>query len=422
MIDYKFYDTCSLLLKADTLFDNEEKFAISSITLEELENIKTSNIKDPDIKYAARKLLHVLDEHHGEYDVHIFKESMLEPIKEKDLSITNDTRILATAFDYDNNVHPDEVIFVTNDLALKNIANLFFGDGCIESVQEDFDDYTGYVETIFANEEAMEFFYRHYKEDHPIHAPGNEYINQYLIIRDKETNEILDRLVRTDGAYRNISYETFDSKQFGRIRPLDVYQQLAADSFTHNQITLIKGPAGSGKSYLALGFLFNQLEHNRIDKIIIFCNTVAAKNAAKLGFLPGTREEKLLDSQIGNVLVSKLGSRIEVERLMGEEKLILLPMSDIRGYDTTGMRAGVYISEAQNLDISLMKLALQRIGEDSICIIDGDEKTQVDDIAFAGANNGMRRMSKIFRGHNIYGEVELKQIHRSKIAAIAEAM
>ena len=54
-----------------------------------------------------------------------------------------------------------------------------------------------------------------------------------------------------------------------------------------------------------------------------------------------------------------------------------------------------------------MKLALQRIGEDSICIIDGDEKTQVDDIAFSGANNGMRRLSQVFRGQDLYGEIEL---------------
>ena len=86
------------------------------------------------------------------------------------------------------------------------------------------------------------------------------------------------------------------------------------------------------------------------------------------------------------------------------------------------MRAGIYISEAQNMDISLMKLALQRIGSDSICIIDGDDKTQVDDISFAGANNGMRRASKIFRGTNVYGEIELKNIHRSAIARIAENM
>ena len=82
---------------------------------------------------------------------------------------------------------------------------------------------------------------------------------------------------------------------------------------------------------------------------------MVAKNAAKLGFYPGSRLEKLLDSQIGNLLSSKLGNRIEVERLVDNEELILLPMSDIRGYDTSGMRAGVYISEAQNLYIPLMK-------------------------------------------------------------------
>ena len=50
-----------------------------------------------------------------------------------------------------------------------------------------------------------------------------------------------------------------------------------------------------------------------------------------------------LQCQIGNLLSSKLGSRMEVERLIDEEQLILLPMSDIRGYDTSGMRAGIYI-------------------------------------------------------------------------------
>lgn len=164
------------------------------------------------------------------------------------------------------------------------------------------------------------------------------------------------------------------------------------------------------------------LESHKIDKIIIFCNTVATKDSAKLGYYPGSRDEKLLDSQIGNLLASKFGGKIEVERLIQEEKLILLPLSDIRGYDTSGMRAGVYISEAQNMSVSLMKLALQRIGEDSICIIDGDEKTQVDSVEFAGNNNGMRRASKIFRGNDVYGEVTLKNIHRSRIAELAELM
>lgn len=86
------------------------------------------------------------------------------------------------------------------------------------------------------------------------------------------------------------------------------------------------------------------------------------------------------------------------------------------------MRAGIYISEAQNLDRVLIKLALQRVGEDCICIIDGDEKTQVDDIHFSGANNGMRRVSKVFRGKDIYGEVTLKNIYRSRISQMAEGI
>ena len=135
---------------------------------------------------------------------------------------------------------------------------------------------------------------------------------------------------------------------------------------------------------------------------------------------PGSRTEKLLDSQIGNLLESKLGDRIAVERLIDDGQLVLLPMSDIRGYDTTGMNAAIYISEAQNLDIELMRLALQRIGEDSICILDGDSNAQVDLSMYAGDNNGMRRVSKVFRGADFYGEVTLVNIHRSKIAKLAQ--
>jgi predicted ribonuclease YlaK len=194
------------------------------------------------------------------------------------------------------------------------------------------------------------------------------------------------------------------------------------DSLMNNQITTLKGPAGTGKTFLSLAYLFHLLEKHKIDKIVIFCNTVATKNSAKLGFYPGSRDEKLLDSQIGNMLASKLGDKIMVEKMINDGQLILLPMSDVRGYDTSGMNAGVYISEAQNMDITLMKLALQRIGEDSVCIIDGDPMTQVDDVSFAGLNNGMRRVSKIFRGTEVYGEIELKNIHRSKIANIAQKL
>lgn len=346
-----------------------------------------------------------------------------------DWTIDNDLKILLCAekfakynFDYieENNSAqrvPNPTSFITNDVAQKMLAKCFNVFSEVDSLEEEIDEYCGYKEIYLSDEELEEFY------TNPTKNTYNLLINEYVLVYNR-TGELIDRLCWTGEEYRHLNYSNFNSKWFGEIKPLkgDIYQSLAADSLTNNKITMLKGPAGSGKTLLSLSYLLNRLEKGRIDKIIVFCNTVATKNSAKLGFYPGTRDEKLLDSQIGNLLSSKFGGKIEVERMIEQEKLVLLPMSDIRGYDTTGMRAGIYISEAQNLDITLMKLALQRIGEDSICIIDGDEKTQVDDFSFAGSNNGMKRASKVFRDSDVYGEVELKNIHRSKIAQLAENM
>ena len=410
----KFYDTSSLLLKSHDLFDNDEKFAISSITLQELESIKNAFNKDPDVKYAARQLINELESHYGSYDIVIYKEDFNKYIK--NYIINNDTKILACCCDYQKNHPKKQISFITNDLCLKHIAHIILGPK-VESIKDESDSYAGYKEVYMTNDEMTDFYQNFNKNLY------NLQINEYLIIYN-EDHEIADTLCWTGENYRQLTFGNFDSEYFGKVKPLknDIYQSLVADSFLNNKITLVKGPAGSGKTFLSMAFLLHQLSKNKIDKIIVFCNTVATKNSAKLGYYPGTKDEKLLDSQIGNLLSSKMGGRIIVEQMIREEKLILLPMSDIRGYDTSGMRAGVYISEAQNLDIELMKLALQRIGNDSICIIDGDCKTQVDDIAFAGSKNGMRRVSKVFRGHDVYGEINLKNIHRSKIAEIAEFM
>ena len=416
MNKYKFYDTSSLLLLSDE--ELCEKFIISSVTLTELENIKTSRNKDYEVKIAARHVLRKLTEEARDYEVVIYQPSHLELLKDYHFEVNDDIRILADALWADRNIAPDDITFVTNDLALMMIANLYFGSDSIQHITPKEDDYTGFKE-VRMNENEMTAFYME-----PNDNCFNLLQNEYLIVREADTNNIVDRLCWTGSGYRHLNYNNFKSKWFGDVRPVagDTYQMLAADCLANNQITMLKGPAGSGKTYLALAYLLHKLDRGKIDKIIIFCNTVATKGSAKLGYLPGSRDEKLLDSQIGNLLSSKLGDRTEVERMIEDGKLLLLPMSDIRGYDTSGMRAGIYISEAQNMDINLMKLALQRIGEDSICIIDGDPLTQVDDDAFADSNNGMRRASQVFRGTEVYGEVELKTIHRSKIAFIAQSM
>lgn len=416
MKSFKFYDTCSILLKADYLFtDQEENLVISSITLEELENIKTTANKSPEIKAAAQKVTKALEIHEGFYILSVYRNSYLQEIAEFELPITNDTKILACANHFKNEHPEDEIVFVTNDLNCKHLARLMFNK--VESFVEDKYLYDGYKE-ICMNEEEMANFYSNL--DTNIYEL---YINEYLLIYNTE-NECVDRLVWTGQTHRRLNYNPFNSSYFGSVKPYkdDNYQMLLADSLSNNKITMVKGRAGSGKSFMSLAYLLHKLDRGHLDRIIIFCNTIATKGSAKLGYYPGTRDEKLLDSQIGNMLASKLGDRYAVEQMIQQGKLILLPMSDIRGYDTSDMRAGVYITEAQNLDVNLMKLALQRIGEDSICILDGDFDQQLDDISFSGSNNGMRRVSQVFRGHDIYGEITLKKIHRSQIANIADKL
>lgn len=408
----KFYDTSSLLKLLHSAF--KEPFVICNITLKELENIKTSAAKDNDVKYQARQLIHLLDEHEDQYTVCNFDNNWLNTTSFPFLSDNNDSKIILTAYYY--NLTKEQVIFVTEDLCCKQLAKTIGLN--TEYVKTKKQDYYGYKEIVFKSDDQLADLYSHLSDEE---YNWNLLENQYLIIKNSN-NEIIDKYIYTNHKLEQIPFICLDTKAFGKIKPKDEYQQLALHSFKNNKLTMIRGSAGTGKSFLALGYLFYLLEKGRIDKIIIFCNPVATTGSAKLGFYKGTRTEKLLDSQIGNFLASKLGDRIEVERLVAENQIELLPMSDIRGYDTSGLNAGIYITEAQNLDVELMRLALQRIGNDSICILDGDTEAQLDLPLYAGDNNGMRRVSEVFRGDSVYGEVTLQNIYRSHIAQVAELM
>lgn len=407
-----FYDTCSLLNQYANIFANisEVPFAISNITLKEVEEIKTSKIKDEEIKIKAKKLSHLLNVYYGKYEIINYQKDWdaeidLNPI----LLNNNDSKIIISAAMY-----KDLSVFVTDDINCANLAKSL-GMTVKMSYDQPKVQYTGYkIIPCYTNNDIAEIYEQIYSNQMSLLE------NQYCII--KQDNDYIDAFVKRNGEFKQISFSTCKSNMFGEIKPLDIFQRIAIDSLKNNQITMLRGSAGTGKSYLGLGYLFSCLDSGKISKIIIFCNTVATAGSAKLGYYPGSRTEKLLDSQIGNFLTSKLGDRTQVERMITDGTLLLLPLSDIRGFDTSGMDAGIYITEAQNLDIELMKLALQRIGDDSICVLDGDSETQVDLNLYAGSRNGMKRVSEIFRGSSFYGEVTLPICHRSKIAELAEKM
>ena len=276
--DIRFYDTCSLLLAGETLFDKDQKFLISSISIKELERIKTSSNKDADVKYSARILQHLLQKYPDKYEVIIHKTSHEAQIEKLGLDITDDTRILSDAIWANNIEYPDAIIFVTNDLALYNMANLYFGDQNLESIEEEQDDYLGYKE-ITPTDKELENFYQNPNYNH-----YNLYVGQYLILRDN-ANSIIDVRVWTGKEHRYLRFGDFNSQWFGKVKPYngDIYQKLLFDSLSNNKITLVKGPPGSGKTMVSLAFLMSKMEHGELDKIIVFCNTVATANSAKLG-------------------------------------------------------------------------------------------------------------------------------------------
>lgn len=410
----------------------DEDFFISVYTLSELESIKTSRTKDESVRYRARRMTKLLDEYResGIYSVEYERDEVrvgqawpVDPaitVSEPIAPDTTDSKICAAAKHVADTLNGTTAITLcTDDICCKLIAHdIFHLDVCSTSDILRNDDYTGYKEvTVLDNAEHAALY------ENPTANFYDLLPNQYIIRYDKDSN-VTDMFRWTGETHVKVDYKSFKSMMFDTVKAKngDVYQKLAFDSLANNKITMLHGPAGTGKSYIAMAYMFKLLESHKIDKIIVFTNPCATTGAAKLGFYPGTRDEKLLDSQIGNMLGAKLGDKMMLERMLNENKIQLLPFSDIRGFDTTGMNCAVYITEAQNLDIEMMRLALQRIGEDCIAIIDGDYEAQVDMAAYSGSNNGMRRLSEVFRGSDFYGEVKLQNIYRSRIAALAQEM
>ena len=411
-----FLDTCALMNHYREL---DEPIAISSVTIQELDKIKDSRNKTQETRFKAREAAHWIERNLNRIHIELWHSSGKGCLDYRDVEDTPDNRILQCAYDcFIRDETSDPIQFWTDDVLCRIMAEEVFKLPCKPPEAEKNETYTGWIDTDLTDEQIAAIYER------PTENTLGLLTNQYAVIRDK-VNHTQEAVKWNGEEYVRVKIPAIKSKSYGTVKPYygDIYQQMALDSLSTNQVTMLKGPAGVGKSYLALGYLFYLLEKGRIDKIIVFANPVAVGDACQLGFYPGSVIEKLLDSQVGNMLIAKIGDRIGVERMIDDGQLELLAMADIRGFDTSKYGpVGVYITEAQNFSVNLMKLALQRIGEEAVVIIDGDYNAQVDRAEYAGSNNGMIRMSEVFRGKKPYGEVELKNIYRSEIARIAQEM
>ncbi|MET9963164.1 PhoH family protein [Streptomyces sp. NPDC006326] len=176
------------------------------------------------------------------------------------------------------------------------------------------------------------------------------------------------------------------------IRPKTLNQKRYVDAIDKNTIVFGIGPAGTGKTYLAMAKAVQALQSKQVSRIILTRPAVEA--GERLGFLPGTLFDKI-DPYL-RPLYDALHDMIDpdrIPRLMAAGTIEVAPLAYMRG--RTLNEAFVVLDEAQNTSPEQMKMFLTRLGFDSKIVITGDI-TQVD--LPGGTKSGLRQVQSILEG------------------------
>lgn len=175
------------------------------------------------------------------------------------------------------------------------------------------------------------------------------------------------------------------------IRPQTAGQRAYVDAIAEHTITFGIGPAGTGKTYLAMAMAVQALQRREVSKIILTRPAVEA--GERLGYLPGSLEEKI-DPYL-RPLFDAIGSMMDQEavpKLLASGTIEVAPLAYMRG--RTLNESFVILDEAQNTTPEQMKMFLTRLGYDSKMVVTGDI-TQVD---LPIASSGLRVVNRILRG------------------------
>ena len=195
-------------------------------------------------------------------------------------------------------------------------------------------------------------------------------------------------------------------------------QKLLVEAFNKNDLTFALGPAGTGKTYIAIALAVKALKNREVRKIIL--SRPAVEAGEKLGFLPGDMKEKL-DPYL-QPLYDALNDMIPPARLvklMEEGAVQIAPLAYMRG--RTLDNAFVILDEAQNTTLSQIKMFLTRMGRNARFIVTGDV-TQID--LPHKSDSGLVRAMEILRPVGGIGIVEFDRrdiVRHELVKQIVEA-
>ncbi|MEJ5868222.1 PhoH family protein [Pseudokineococcus sp. 5B2Z-1] len=202
------------------------------------------------------------------------------------------------------------------------------------------------------------------------------------------------------------------------IRPKTLGQKRYVDAIEEQTVVFGIGPAGTGKTYLAMAKAVQALQAKQVTRIVLTRPAVEA--GERLGFLPGTLTEKI-DPYL-RPLYDALGDMLDPEqvpRLLAAGTIEVAPLAYMRG--RTLNDAFIILDEAQNTSAEQMKMFLTRLGFGSKMVVTGDV-TQVD--LPSGTESGLRVVQEILDGVDgvAFARLEAGDVVRHKLVSdIVEA-
>jgi phosphate starvation-inducible PhoH-like protein len=199
------------------------------------------------------------------------------------------------------------------------------------------------------------------------------------------------------------SFEQIATRKRGAVRARNAAQDAYIKALRQHELVFAEGPAGTGKTWLAVGHAVALLEQGAVDRLIL--SRPAVEAGERLGFLPGDMREKVDPylRPIYDALYDFMEAR-HVERGLQTGMIEIAPLAFMRG--RTLSNAVVLLDEAQNTTSMQMKMFLTRLGEGSRMIINGDP-TQID--LPPGQKSGLIEAVRILSGVDGIGRVVFRE-------------
>ena len=412
-------DTSVLLAdpKAMLRFD-EHAVVLPIVVVLELE----SKRNHPELGWAARQALRQLESYRVEHGtltnpipVNDLGGTLRVEVTQQELSAlpsslvgdTNDHRILAVARNLA--AEGNLVTVVTKDLPLRLKASLvgLDADEYRNELARD-TSWSGLVDLDVDGSLIDELFAHGTVDDERARElPCNTGVvlhagSQSAIARVRSDKSF--HLVRRDG-------QLFD------VRGRSAEQRIAIDLLSDPTVGIVSlgGPAGTGKSVLALAAGLESVLEQRSHKRVLVFRPLYAVGGQDLGFLPGSEFEKMSPwtAAVLDGLESITGPEV-IDEVVHRGLLEVLPLTHIRGRSLN--ESFVIIDEAQNLERPVLLTALSRLGEGSRVVLTHDV-AQRDNLR-VGRHDGIVSVIEALKGHPIFGHVTLTRSERSEIAAV----